>query len=62
MEYKHLLRENIQQFRAQARDNFGYRQRDLADVVTLVRNLLYCLDLELLWIAYTTHIKYLLFA
>ena len=35
---------------------------DLADLVTPVRNLLYCLDLELFWIAYTTHIKYLLFA
>ena len=35
---------------------------DLADLVTPVRNQLYCLDLELFWIAYTTHIKYLLFA
>jgi hypothetical protein len=35
---------------------------DLADLVSPVRNLLYCLDLELFWIAYTTHIQYLLFA
>jgi hypothetical protein len=35
---------------------------ELADLVTAGCNLLYCLDLELFWIAYTTHIKYLLFA
>ena len=35
---------------------------DLADLVTPVRNLLYYFYLELFWIAYTTHIKYFLFA
>jgi len=35
---------------------------DLADLVAPVRNLLYCLDLEPFWIAYTALIKYLLFA
>ena len=35
---------------------------DLADLVTPARNLLYCLDLERSWIAFTAHIKYLLFA
>ena len=32
MEHKQLLRKNIQRFWAKARNNFGYRQKDLARV------------------------------